>query len=162
MPAKKYTIALLPAIEQAVRNGAGNADLAKIAGVRQDTFKTWIAKYPELKNAIDAAQIIRDNADELEKIRRRKQLAEEWVEEYLTSKGAITEETFSETLGDGEGNFESNTRKITKGKKPDWRLLDRILGQGVEETFRVELSIAEPYDPLSSSAAPEADGDLPG
>jgi transposase-like protein len=130
----------------AAKAAGTDAEIAKAAGVSQMTFRNWINRYPDFKEAIQQARSPIGQAETLSKIERRKELAERWIDTCLENMGVPKIEdsiTYVDELG------RERTKKTTTGSAIDWRLIDRVLGISTEpEKFTLEILVAEiPEDP---------------
>ena len=126
---------------RAARAGGTQAEIAKACGVAERTYRKWLAKYPDFKEQVEHHQR-RDTLpeNEIERLETLKEAVLKWLENYVMSQGEVRE--VIETVATGDGN--SVTTKRTMGKPPDLRLIDRILGNSAQESYTVNINLAEP------------------
>jgi hypothetical protein len=118
-------------------------EIAAAAGVSLRTFRNWLTRYPEFKADIRAARSPVVQAGSVEKLQQRRAWAEAWLDNYLRTQGEILEKSI--TAVDEFGR--ETTEKSVRGKAPDLRLIDRVLGVSTEpEEFRLIISVAQPPD----------------
>ena len=136
-PKIQYSPKILAAIRQAADAGATDNEIIKAIGCNRRTFYRWKEKYPEITDALTESAKRRVDADAIAKLEQRKKWCNDWIDTYLRTQGE-TEEVCD---GDGLGSY----TKRKKGKPPDWRLIDRILGTSNEsEKFEVTITLAMP------------------
>lgn len=130
----------------AAKAAGTDAEISKAAGVSQKTFRNWIDRFPDFKEAIKAARSPIGQAETLSKIEQRKALAEKWIDTCLENMGVPKIEesiTYVDELG------REHTKKTTTGSAIDWRLIDRVLGISTEpESFLLKVSLAKPPDDM--------------
>ena len=136
----KYSAATRANALAAAKAGGTDAEVAQATGISQKTFRNWIRRYPDFKEDIAQARSPLGQAGSLERIEQRKLWAENWIDNYLRTQGEILEKSI--TAVDEQGR--ETTEKSVKGKAPDMRLIDRVLGISTEpEEFRLIISVAE-------------------
>lgn len=136
-PKIQYSPKILAAIRQAADAGATDQEIIDAIGCNRRTFYRWREKHPEINEALVESAKRKIDADAIAKLGQRKKWCNDWIDNYLRTQGE-TEEVCD---GDGLGSYKKNKR----GVKPDWRLIDRILGVSTEsEKFEVVISLAMP------------------
>jgi len=136
----KYSESVKQVCIAAAKAAGTDAEVAKAAGISQRTFRNWIVRHPDFRAAIEAARSPIGQAGSLQRIEQRKAWAEDWIDNYLRTQGEILEKSI--TAVDEQGR--ETTEKSVKGKAPDMRLIDRVLGISTEpEEFRLIISVAE-------------------
>jgi transposase-like protein len=125
----------------AARAAGTDAEIAKAAGVSQKTFRNWINRHPDFKEAIQQARSPIGQAETLDRIEQRKQWAEDWLDKYLRTQGEVNELSITSVDELGRERME----RSIKGKAPDMRIIERVLGISTEpETFTLKISVAQP------------------
>jgi transposase len=120
--------------------GCTDREIAKALGVSRETVMLWKKKHPEFGIAIHEARNPSNDAldSALVKMQERQGWANEWIDEYLRTKGKTT----VDQSGDGMGSFV----KTEWGGEPSKWLIDRILGpaEHVQAAFEVKVTMAVP------------------
>lgn len=121
--------------------GATDTEIIASLGCRRTTFYVWLKNEIDFSNAFTEARRVSSDKSDLAKLAQRKQWAEDWLDNYLRTQGETLEESITSVQSDGS----EKTVKRGKGKPPDMRLLDRILGVNPEpEEFVLKIELAEP------------------
>jgi len=140
----RYTPQALTVAIRAAKAGSSDVEIAEVLGCTRQTFYNLLKKNPEFSKSLEEARIPSEQEEDLEKLERRKEAMESWLDSYIETKG-VTVETC-------EGpSPQNNWTKTKTGLLPDFRILSRILGEAVvKEHFVVEIQAApengEPYE----------------
>jgi hypothetical protein len=140
MPTKKpsipFSAEVIRIAAQGASAGANDQEIIDLIGCHPRTYYSWLSSKPELREAVQEARKPSTQAADLARLQKRKQDAEQWLDDYFSSRGEVNEFC----LADGRGSY----TKTRSGGCPDMRLLDRILGVQQDQEFKLTISVAEP------------------
>lgn len=125
---------------KAILAGATETETCEAVGCSRATFNRWRQRYPDFNEAVIDAKMPGGQAATLARLQQRKEWAEDWLDDYLRTKGEMTEVSVTRIMPDGS----EMTEKKARGKMPDLRLIDRIIGANPKaERFELRISLAE-------------------
>lgn len=121
---------------RAAKAGGSDEEIAAILDCHMSTFYRWMKK-DDFGKAVTEARVPDEQEEQIALLEWRKAELNEWLNEYLRTRGAKVEVT--KAMPDG------SVRRITKGSQPSLKLIDRILGATSDtEEFKVTVSVAKP------------------
>jgi transposase-like protein len=127
----------------AAKAAATDREIAKLIGITEQTFYRWLKKYPDFAEELNQARLPSSQSEELKRIEQRKVWANDWLDTYLRTQGEVLETSICSVQSDGS----ELTEKRTKGKAPDLRLIERVLGVNSQaEQFVLKIELADPID----------------
>ena len=135
-----YGPELLDIARRMAKQYATKNEIAAAMGITRRTLTTWRKKYPELDDVISNGHIP-DPADvdaKVAELQEKQRLANEWILEYLKTRGKVT----IERTGDNEGSF----TEVRMGYTPSRWIIERILDadKATREAFEITINVAEP------------------